>query len=181
MKKNGIVAGIITLLFIGLWFLHDMQNKIRTGEQEKRVLYQKTLELEEKLTVAQDKLKKETFVNSLFYKRLQPVHVQDSDMYLTPNSRASLYFTPRAGDKMYDAGWDYKKCDLLENEQDYILMRCQTPTSKDKDAFSEYYRFRITPCDSKHTFLECLYKVTEDSASKIEHLSNTFLNHYVIR
>ncbi len=181
MKKNGIVAGVITLLFIGLWFLHDMQNKIRTGEQEKRVLYQKTLELEEKLTVAQDKLKKETFVNPLFYKKLQSVSAYNDNLYLTPDSRASSYFSSPADDKKYDTGWDYKKCDLLENEQDYILMRCQTFTSKDKDAFPEYYRFRITPCDSKHTFLECLYKVTEDSASKSEWLDRGSVGYYVIR
>ncbi len=184
MKKIGIIIGIICVIVAGigtLWFMDKLQNKIETTETEKTLLKQKAQVLEEKLTAIQNKLKKEAFVNPLFYKRLEALGTLDSDAYLTPKSRATLNFTSRAGDKQYEGGWNYAGCDLLENEPDYIVMYCQFLGSVGKKGLAEFYRFTISPCTPEDDFLKCQYRVVETSSSWKENLGKSNISNYVIR
>ncbi len=178
MKKIAIIVSIICAIVtvIGLlWFIYAMHNQIENMTQEETVLHQKAQALEEKLTAVQDKLKKETFVNPLFYKKLEAVGAQSSDVYITPKSCASLNYTWRAGENQYDAGWDYANCDLLENEQDYVIMYCR------KRKIAVFYRYTIKPCGNKDKYLECQYKIIEESTDRKEDLGRLgSLSTYVI-
>ena len=84
--------------------------------------------------------KEEKFVNPLFYKQLSPLSSNSRETFLTPNSlRYSNSVIHKDGDN-YKDGWTTNTCRLLENENDYIILKCQVFGS------DEFYRYVPEEC-----------------------------------
>ena len=84
--------------------------------------------------------KEEKFVNSLFYKQLVPIYSNSHETFLTPNSQTysnSIVYIKGADHK---DGWTTNTCRLLENENDYIILKCQIFGS------DEFYRYVPEEC-----------------------------------
>ena len=84
--------------------------------------------------------KEEKFVNPLFYKQLSPLSSNSHETFLTPNSQTysnSIVYIKGADHK---DGWTTNTCRLLENENDYIILKCQIFGS------DEFYRYVPEEC-----------------------------------
>ena len=82
----------------------------------------------------------EKFVNPLFYKQLVPIYSNSHETFLTPNSQIysnSIVYIKGANHK---DGWTTNTCRLLENENDYIILKCQNFGS------DEFYRYVPEEC-----------------------------------
>ena len=81
--------------------------------------------------------KEEKFVNSLFYKQLVPIYSNSHETFLTPNSQIysnSIVYIKGANHK---DGWTTNTCRLLENEKNYIVLKCQI-LNNNEEIFFKY-------------------------------------------
>ena len=96
---------------------------------------------------ANEKLKQdETFKNPIFYKQLEPISKISRETFLTPTSiRYSNEPFYQKGVPPKE-GWTEGKCKLLENEEDYIIMKCTYHNQKYMyDGATFVSKFSVTP------------------------------------
>ena len=103
--------------------------------------------------------KEEKFVNSLFYKQLVPIYSNSHETFLTPNSQTysnSIVYIKGADHK---DGWTTNTCRLLENENDYIVLKCQI-LNNDEEIFFKYSI--IDGCFLRNKQSKCIKKYVKE-------------------
>lgn len=204
MKKVEIITSVICAMVViaGTWYF---MQRIQKSEQENEILQQKVQELDEKLkqeqakphleneelwqkvqdldeklTLAQEKLKKETFVNPLFYEKLDAIATEGRDTYITPNSLVYSNSNNVDNDTKYVTGWTREDCELLENEQDYVVMKCIWDHPDFDSPAVNLYRFTIKPCGKNEDFLNCRYIVIQNNNDD-GHFDSVFGENFALR
>ena len=90
--------------------------------------------------------KEEKFINPLFYKPLIPISSIARESYLTPHS---LKFSNSSTYKKNDdhkEGWTTQSCVLLENKQEYIILKCSFYNPVTQKTQININKFKISEC-----------------------------------
>lgn len=90
--------------------------------------------------------KEEKFINPLFYKPLIPISSIARETYVTPLnlkfSNSSVY----KKDDSHKEGWTTQSCVLLENKQDFIILKCHFYNPVTQMQQTNIYKFQISEC-----------------------------------
>ena len=88
----------------------------------------------------------EKFVNPLFYERLVPISRGGRETFLTPTRlKYSNTLVYRSDDPHAD-GWSIEECEMLENEQDHIVLKCSFYNDLIDRVQTDLHTFRLEPC-----------------------------------
>lgn len=100
------------------------------------------------------------FVNPLFYEQLIPLSSIARETYLTPTSLKSSNSPIYRENDDYKDGWDTAACRLLENEQEYIVMRCEFYNPVMEMHQVEKFKFTLEKCPPDSPY-DCRYFVIQ--------------------
>ena len=90
--------------------------------------------------------KEEKFVNPLFYKQLAPFAVGSRETYLTPTSMKYSNSIIHTENDKHEAGWTVVPCELLENEENYIVLKCEDIYWHGKGERYDIYKYQLDRC-----------------------------------
>ena len=118
-----------------------------------------------------NKKKDENFVNPLFYKQLAPFAVGSRETYLTPTSMKYSNSIIHTKDDKHEKGWTVVPCELLENEINYIVLKCKDIYWRGEGERYDIYKYQLDRCfltdqDGKCTslYVKEYYYYTEDTS-----------------
>ena len=90
--------------------------------------------------------KEEKFVNPLFYNPLIPISSIARETYLSPNSLKFSNSPVYKKDDNHKEGWTTQTCVLLENKQDYIVLKCSFYNPVIQKMQTNINKFQISEC-----------------------------------
>ena len=103
--------------------------------------------------------REEKFVNPLFYKQILPASRNAREMFLTPTMLMYSNSVIYTKNDTHKDGWTVLPCELLENEKDYIVMKCKdiAPATEWRDKIVRYniYRYQLGRCSEKNSDGKC--------------------------
>ena len=118
-----------------------------------------------------NKEKEEKFVKPLFYKQLAPFAVGSRETYLTPTSMKYSNSIIHTKDDKHEKGWTVVPCELLENEINYIVLKCKDIYWRGEGERYDIYKYQQNRCfltdqDGKCTslYVKEYYYYTEDTS-----------------
>ena len=93
-----------------------------------------------------NKTQEEKFVNLLFYKQLAPFAVGSRETYLTPTSMKYSNSVIHTENNKHEAGRTVVPCELLENEEDYIVLKCKDIYWRGEGEHYDIYKYQLDSC-----------------------------------
>mgnify|MGYP005805501429 CR=1 FL=1 len=90
--------------------------------------------------------KEEKFVNPLFYKQLAPFALGSKETYLTPTSMRYSNSIIHTKDDKHKDGWTVVPCKLLENKENYIVLKCKDIYWQGKGKPYDIYKYQLEDC-----------------------------------
>lgn len=90
--------------------------------------------------------KEERFVNPLFYKQLAPFALGSRETYLTPTSMKYSNSIIHTQDDKHENGWTVVPCELLENETNYIVLKCKDIYWRGEGERYDIYKYQLDRC-----------------------------------
>ena len=90
--------------------------------------------------------KEEKFVNPLFYKQLAPFALGSKETYLTPTSMRYSNSNIHTGEDKHEEGWTVVPCELLENEINYIVLKCKDIYWRGMGKPYNIYKYQLDRC-----------------------------------
>ena len=90
--------------------------------------------------------KEEKFVNPLFYKQLAPFALGSKETYLTPTSMRYSNSNIHTGEDKHEEGWTVVPCELLENETNYIVLKCKDIYWRGMGKPYNIYKYQLDRC-----------------------------------
>ena len=90
--------------------------------------------------------KEEKFVNPLFYKQLAPFALGSRETYLTPTSKRYSNSIIHTKDDTHKDGWTVVPCKLLENEENYIVLKCKDIYWRGMGKPYDIYKYQLREC-----------------------------------
>ena len=117
----------------------------------------------------------EKFVNPLFYERLVPISRGGRETFLTPTRLKYSNTLVYQDDDPHVDGWSIEECEMLENEQDHIVLKCSFYNDLIDRVQTDIHTFRLDPCTEKRDY--CY----ESKWFVYENIDDSSLTTYVIR
>ena len=90
--------------------------------------------------------KEEKFVNLLFYNPLIPISSIARETYLSPNSLKFSNSPFYKKDDNHKEGWTTQSCVLLENKQDFVILKCRFYNPVIQKQQTNINKFQISEC-----------------------------------
>ena len=90
--------------------------------------------------------KEEKFVNPVFYKQLEPFALGSKETYLTPTSMRYSNSNIHTGKDKHEEGWTVVPCELLENETNYIVLKCKNIYWRGEGTHYDIYKYQLDRC-----------------------------------
>ena len=89
---------------------------------------------------------KEKFVNPLFYKQLSPFALGSRETYLTPTSKKYSNSIIHTKEDKHENGWTFVPCELLKNEENYIVLKCKDIYWRGMGKPYDIYKYQLDRC-----------------------------------